>query len=68
MLVFDTGPLSHFAEADWLKILRDIAGNRDAVVPEVVHQEIAEAAHQYPFLRQVLDADWIKVDRSDDRA
>jgi hypothetical protein len=26
--VFDTGPLSHFAEAGWLKILQVVTGDR----------------------------------------
>jgi predicted nucleic acid-binding protein len=65
-LVFDTGPLSHFAEAGWLKILEVLAGDREVLVPEVVFDEIKTATHAYPFLGQVRDAGWIKVDRSDD--
>ena len=64
--VFDTGPLSHFAEAGWLKILQALAGDRLVLIPEVVRTEISEATHLYPFLSQVLEADWIKTDRSDD--
>ena len=66
MLVVDSGPLSHFAQAGWLKILEAIAGERRVVIPELVRVEIAAATHQYPFLSQVLDAQWIAVDRSDD--
>lgn len=65
-LVFDTGPLSHFAQAGWLKILEVLAGDREVLVPEVVSDEIKTATHTYHFLGQVLDAGWIKVDRSDD--
>jgi predicted nucleic acid-binding protein len=65
-LVFDTGPLSHFAEAGWLKILEALAGDRPVLIPEVVRVEIAEATYIHPFLDQVLEADWIKTDRSDD--
>lgn len=65
-LVFDTGPLSHFAEAGWLKILEVLAGDREVLVPEVVAYEIKNATHTYPFLGQVLDAGWITIDRSDD--
>lgn len=65
-LVFDTGPLSHFAEAGWLKILEVLAGDREVLVPEVVSEEIKTATHAYPFLGQVLDSAWIKVDRSND--
>lgn len=32
-LVFDTGPLSHFAEAQWLKILQALAGDRAVLIP-----------------------------------
>jgi predicted nucleic acid-binding protein len=32
----------------------------------VVRDEISAATYRYPFLSQVLDADWITVDRSDD--
>lgn len=67
-LVFDTGPLSHFAEAGWLKILHALAGDRPVLMPEVVQREIAESVHTYPHLAEVLRADWIKVDRSDDVA
>lgn len=65
-LIFDTGPLSHFAEAGWLKILQAIAGDRNVLIPDVVRDEISGATHVHPFLNQILDADWVKVDRSDD--
>jgi len=65
-LVFDSGPLSHFAEAGWLNILKSITGARTALIPEVVREEISDATYRYPFLSQVLEADWIKIDRSDD--
>lgn len=66
VLVFDTGPLSHFAEAGWLKILQALAGDRKVLIPELVRDEVAQATHAHPFLVQVLDAEWIEVDRSDD--
>jgi len=65
-LVFDTGPLSHFAEAGWLKILQAIAGDRAVLIPESVRSEIAQSVHVYPFLDQILQADWIRTDRSND--
>ena len=65
-LVFDSGPLSHFAEAGWLKILQALAGERQVLIPEVVRTEISDSTYLYPFLAQVLDADWIRTDRSDD--
>jgi predicted nucleic acid-binding protein len=65
-VVFDGGPLSHFAEAGWLKILEAIAGDRTVVIPQLVDDELARATHAYPFLAQIRDAEWITVDRSDD--
>lgn len=65
-LVFDTGPLSHFAEAGWLKILQVLAGDRAALIPEIVRAEISQATYLHPFLADILDADWIRTDRSDD--
>lgn len=65
VLVFDTGPLSTFAEAGWLKILQAIAGDRGVLMPEVVQAEINSSIVTYPFLHQVLQADWIKVDRTE---
>jgi predicted nucleic acid-binding protein len=46
--VFDTGPLSHFAEAGWLRLLHAVAGDREVIIPEAVRSEIAMAAHIYP--------------------
>lgn len=66
VLVFDTGPLSIFAEAGWLKILQVIVRDREVVVPELVRDELKTNVAAYPFLRQVLDADWVKVDRGDE--
>lgn len=65
-LVFDEGPLSHFAESGWLKILETIADDRAILIPQLVDDEISRATHAYPFLAQIRDAGWIKVDRSDD--
>lgn len=41
--VFDTGPLSHFAEAGWLKILQVVTGDRLALIPELVYDELSGA-------------------------
>nr|WP_254184651.1 nucleotide-binding protein [Micrococcus luteus] len=37
-----------------------------AVIPESVEQEIRDQQYQHPDLRQILDAEWIVVDRSED--
>ncbi len=65
-LVFDTGPLRHFAVQGWLGVLKFLAGDRHVVIPESVERELKNQVHDFPVLHQVLDADWIGVDRSDD--
>lgn len=63
--VFDTGPLRHFTLNGWLGVLKFLTGGR-IVIPESVEREIKDQQHQHAALRQILDADWITVDRSDD--
>jgi hypothetical protein len=65
-LVFDTGPLRHFAGEGWLGVLKFLAGDRGVVIPESVQRELKRQVHDLPVLQQVLDAEWIRVDRSDD--
>lgn len=65
-LVFDTGPLRHFAVQGWLRALDFVAGSRRVVIPESVERELREQAHGLPVLHEVLEADWIVKDRSDD--
>lgn len=67
-LVFDTGPLRHFAEQGWLGVLHFLAGARAVVMPESVERELSHQVHAVPVLRQVLEASWITIDRSDDIA
>ncbi|MBU5423445.1 nucleotide-binding protein [Cellulomonas hominis] len=57
--VFDTGPLSHFAQAGWLGLLRALVGARQAWAPVPVLQEVAEGVEAYPHLRGVIEADWL---------
>jgi hypothetical protein len=33
---FDSGPLSHFAEAGWLGLLREVGGDAEAWIPSTV--------------------------------
>lgn len=42
-LVFDTRPLRHFAAAQWVGVLRFLAGDRPIVVPDVVERELRDA-------------------------
>lgn len=58
-LVFDTGPLSHFAKAGWLGPLKAIVGPREALIPDVVVRELRMGAASDGRLRTVLDADWL---------
>ena len=59
-LVFDTGPLGHFAAAGWLGALKAVVGTRRAIIPETVVTELQKGARADPLLQQVLDAGWIE--------
>ena len=59
-LVFDTGPLCHFATAGWLGALKAVVGTRRAIIPETVVAELQQGAQTDPLLQQVLDADWLE--------
>jgi predicted nucleic acid-binding protein len=63
-LVFDTGPLQHFALRGWLGVLRFLAGDRPIYIPDSVERELSTAADHQSVVRAVLDADWIHVHRS----
>lgn len=63
-LVFDTGPLRHFAMQGWLGVLRFLAGERPVYIPDSVERELCSAAEHVPAVRAVLDADWIHIHRS----
>jgi predicted nucleic acid-binding protein len=65
-LVFDTGPLRHFATEGWLGVLKFLTRDRQAVIPESVERELKNQLDEVPALAQVLASDWIHVDRSTD--
>ena len=65
-LVFDTGPLRHFATQGWLKVLRFVVQTRSVYIPDSVEAELKAAEYSLPELRDVRGADWIKVIRSDE--
>lgn len=67
-LVFDSGPLSHFAEKNWLNILEKMTSPRKAVIPDVVRQEMQQGVAKHPHLKRVLDADWIETRSIEDIA
>ena len=58
--MFDTGPLSHFARARWLDVLKTVVGDRRAVIPQAVVTELKIGAHNDHRIQAVLDADWIE--------
>jgi predicted nucleic acid-binding protein len=60
VLVFDTGPLSHFARTGWLGALKAVVGSRTAVMPDVVEHELRLGAMQDTRMRAVLEAPWIE--------
>ena len=59
-LVFDTGPLSHFATAGWLGVLKAVVGKRRAIIPGAVIAELKAGAQTDPKLQPILDAGWIE--------
>jgi predicted nucleic acid-binding protein len=66
VLVFDTGPLRHFATAGWLGVLHFLAGDRQVLIPESVERELRAQLQDEAMLGSILTASWITVDRSDD--
>jgi predicted nucleic acid-binding protein len=61
VLVFDTGPLSHFSQQGWLGMLRLVVGERTAVIPDTVVEELRRGVTgRRPHLQSVLDATWIE--------
>ncbi|GII87281.1 hypothetical protein Ssi03_52710 [Sphaerisporangium siamense] len=60
VLVFDTGPLSHFAINNWLGPLKAVVGTRRALIPDVVVQELQTGAVRHSGVAAVLTAPWIE--------
>ena len=58
-LVFDTGPLRHFAQAGWLGILEEVVGERRAIVPRAVLAELESTSHWFPEVADAVDASWV---------
>lgn len=50
----------------WLGVLKFLTSDRGLLIPESVFIELGHQANSEPALRQVLEADWVKVDRCDD--
>ncbi|MFF3030811.1 hypothetical protein ACFVS7_07320 [Streptomyces rubiginosohelvolus] len=59
--VLDTGPLSHFAQAQWLGVLKIVLKDHKVLIPDVVAEELRNGTDQHHHLRSVIDADWIQT-------
>ena len=67
-IVFDTGPLSHLAQAGWLGVLRSVTGGAALVIPDVVADELKRGSGSRPHLELVLEAKWIEQRRLESHA
>lgn len=47
ILVFDTGPLIHFARQSWLGVLKAVVADRMALIPDVVVDELTNSAYRF---------------------
>ena len=54
-LVFDTGPLRHFAMQGWLGVLKYLSRDAQVMIPETVEVEFRDQSRSDPQLRQVLE-------------
>lgn len=61
--ILDTGPISHFARAQWLGVLKVVLGAGTVLIPDVVESELRNGAGQHQHLHAALEADWISVMR-----
>lgn len=61
VLVFDTGPLCSFAQQNWLGVLKAVVGERTAVIPDVVVDELRVGATRDSRIQAVLDSPWIET-------
>ncbi|WP_345610015.1 hypothetical protein [Streptomyces sanyensis] len=59
--MLDTGPLSHFAKAQWLGVLKAVLKEHRVVIPDVVAVELRNGSAQHHQLRSVLEADWVET-------
>jgi predicted nucleic acid-binding protein len=63
--VLDAMPLSHFARAERLDVLRDLLIDKECWTTQVVLEEVKQGVAAHPALRDVLAADWLKVAQLD---
>nr|MDT0661669.1 nucleotide-binding protein [Micromonospora sp. DSM 115978] len=60
ILVFDTSPLTHFARQNWLGVLKAVVGERQALIPDVVVDELRQIAASDSRINAVLQASWLE--------
>jgi hypothetical protein len=60
VLIFDTGPLSHFARCEWLGVLKAMTDASTVIIPDMVEDELRLGAIKDARIRAVLDAPWIE--------
>lgn len=60
-LVFDTTSLSHFARAERLDILRDLAAGYRCIMPIQVVQELMDGMAEYTGLAAAIGLTWMTV-------
>jgi predicted nucleic acid-binding protein len=63
--VLDAMSLIHFGRADRLDVLRDLLVDKECWTTQVVVQELSQGAAAHPAMRDVGDADWLKVAQLD---
>src|SRR5712691_5398209 len=59
VLVFDASPLIHFARANELVVLRDLAEDFECVTTKAVLGELRKGVERYPAIGDAIDLDWI---------
>jgi predicted nucleic acid-binding protein len=67
-IVFDTGPLRHFAIQNWLGVLKFLMNGRRVYIPDSVERELRDGVNHESGIAAALDADWIHVFRSNELA
>jgi hypothetical protein len=63
--VLDAMCLIHFGRADRLDVFRDLLVDKECWTTQVVVQELSQGAVAHPAMRDVGDADWLKVAQLD---
>lgn len=65
VLIFDTSPLSHFANAGQLEALADLTRHHDRFVTRAVLDELERGVQQHSRLAAVPQVEWLRSVRVD---